>query len=68
MSPLSERLAKRLAETSCWDDLTTEEQDELTMAWLEDEGRLDDLDDATPIELIPEFNEAAVEETPNQGQ
>jgi hypothetical protein len=59
MSPLFDRLAKRLAETSCWDDLTEEEQDELTMAWLEDEGRLDNLDDAIPIEDIPEMNESA---------
>jgi hypothetical protein len=60
--PLSPKLAARLAETSCWEDLTEDEQDELTMAWLEDEGRLDDLDEAIPIEDIPEMNEGPSDE------
>jgi hypothetical protein len=57
--PLSPKLAARLAETSCWDDLTEEEQDALTMAWLDEEGRLNPNQEAIPSEDIPEINEDA---------
>jgi hypothetical protein len=48
MTSLSNKLAKRLAETASWDDLTEDEQDELTMAWLEDEARLDPNQETIP--------------------